>query len=506
MQNIHSIAIRTILTGATLISATLIGTSASAREGSPCAELTNLALPDLAVETAELVASPVGHCKVTARIGGRIGLSVWLPETWNGRFTMGGSGGFVAPEDNQALRFGVGVLEGGFATASTDTGHRADALDGSWALNDLEAIVNYGHLGTHRAVLGAKAIIEAHYGRSIEKSFFLGCSNGGRQALHEVQRYPHDFDAVIAGAPAANFTGVAAQFLAITRQMFPDPDRLDAALVSAPDRRLLRRAILDACDAQDGLNDGVLQDPTACGFDPDTLACDAAAESDQPCLSAAALTAIRAVYQSVTDSTGALHVGFPFGAEDIANNGWGSWLTGGRGDSSTGAPNAAYAFGVGMMRYFVFHDPDWNYATYDFNDYRNDTRPLAAVLNATNPDLDAFRARGGKLLMFHGWADVALSARMSIDYLQQVLARDATAADDVKLFMMPGVLHCAGGPGPSMVNWLEALERWHDSGSAPAQLSAAYPDHPGERKLCAWPQQAHYTSGDAESVEAYACR
>ena len=501
MQYIHSSAIRALL-----ISATLICANAAAAPRSPCSELLNLEVPDLAVETAELIATPVRHCKITARIGGRIGLSVWLPETWNGRFTMGGSGGFVQPEDNQALRLGVGVLEAGFATASTDTGHQADGMDGSWALNDLEAIVNYGHLGTHRAVLGAKSIIEAHYGRSIEKSFFLGCSNGGRQALHEVQRYPDDFDAVIAGAPAANFIGVAAQFVAITKQMFPDPQRLDAALVTAEDRRLLRGAILDACDAQDGLEDGVLQDPTACEFDPERIACDALSDSGRPCLSTAAITAINTVYQPVVDNSGALHVGFPFGAEDIDNNGWGSWLTGGHGASPAGAPNAAYRFGVGMMRYFVFHDPDWNYTTYDFNDYRDDTRPLAATLNATNPDLSAFRARGGKLLMFHGWADVALSAHMSIDYVQQVLALDSSARDDVRLFMMPGVLHCAGGPGPSVVNWLEALERWHDSGDAPETLTAAYPDRPGQRRLCAWPRQAHYLGGDAETIEAYECR
>lgn len=482
----------------------LVCLSGGSLAATPCAELTGLNLPDIRIDTAEAVAEPVAHCKVKGTIGGRIGFSVWLPERWNGRFTMGGSGGFVAPEDNQALRLAENVLAAGYATASTNTGHQAAGQDGSWALGDLEAIVNYGHLATHRALVASKAVIASRYGRAAEKSFFFGCSNGGRQALHEAQRYPEDFDAIIAGAPALDFTGVAAAFTQITAKMYPDPKALVEPLVGPEARRILRTAIEARCDAADGVTDGILQDPTACDFDPGSLACPAGgAVARDGCLSDAEIEAIRTVYDGPAGPSGPLHVGFPFGAEATDANGWGSWLTGG---GTGGVPNAAFAFGVGFMRYFLNHDPDWSWVGYDWGGFEAQAAPLSAVLNAENPDLSAFRARGGKLLMYHGWADVALSAHMSTGYVDRVYARDSTARDDVRLFMMPGVLHCAGGAGPWRVNFLEALEAWHASGTAPEELTAAYPDKPGARRLCAWPQQAHFVSGDPDSVEAYACR
>jgi feruloyl esterase len=466
----------------------------------PCTELTGLTPPDVQILRAALVDEPVAHCKVEGTIGNKIGFSVWLPVQWNGRFTMGGSGGFVSPEDNQALRLADNVLEEGYATASTDTGHRADGMDGSWALGDLEAIVNYGHVGMHRAVLASKAVIEGHYGRAADKSFFFGCSNGGREALHEAQRYPADFDAIVAGAPALDFPGVAAAFAQITAKMFPDPTATHAVVTPA-DRQLLRAAIEKRCDARDGVTDGVLQDPTTCDFDPASLACAPGATRD--CLSAEKIAAIRTVYKGPAGASGPLHVGFPFGAEATDVNGWGSWLTGG---SQSGNRTAAVAFGLGFMRYFLYHDPQWSYVGYDWDGFEQEARPLAAVLNAENPDLSAFRAHGGKLLMYHGWADVALSAHMTTNYVDRVYQQDAAARDDVRLFMMPGVLHCAGGAGPSQVRFLEALEAWHASGEAPDELTAGYPDKPGARKLCAWPRQARYVKGDPDTVEAYECR
>lgn len=490
--------------GIGMLGVLLLGLWASVAQsaaGVRCEQLQGLALPDVRVHRAQPISEPVAHCKVEGTIGGRIGFSVWLPEDWNGRFTMGGSGGFVSPEDNQALRLASNVLEAGYATASTDTGHRADGSDGSWALDDLEAIVNYGHVAMHRAVVASKAVVTARYGSAPERSWFLGCSNGGRQALGEAQRYPDDFDAIIAGAPALDFPGVAAAFVQITAAMYPDPTTLTTPLVTPEDRQQLRTAIEAHCDAKDGVTDGILQDPTTCDFDPRTLAC--AADDGGSCLAAEKIAAIRTVYDGPLAAAGPLHVGFPFGAEATDANGWGSWLTGG---AERGDPSAAFAFGVGFMRYFLYHDPAWSYVGYDWSGFERDSRPLAAVLNADNPDLSAFRARGGKLLMYHGWADVALSAQMSIDYVERVYARDAAARGDVRLFMMPGVLHCAGGTGPWRVDFLEALETWHATGDAPEALSAGYADKPGERRLCAWPAQAHYVRGDPETLAAWECR
>ena len=158
-----------------------------------------------------------------------------------------------------------------------------------------------------------------------------------------------------------------------------------------------------------------------------------------------------------------------------------------------------------MMRNFVHHDPNWTYKGMNWNTFPYEISPIGHVLNSDNVDLSAFREQGGKLLLFHGWADVALSAHMSTNYVDAVYANDKSASDDVRLFMMPGVLHCAGGPGPSVVNWLEVIEAWHDSGVAPATLAASYPDKAGERKLCAWPKKAQYQSGNSESLHSYRC-
>ena len=467
-----------------------------------CKDLLNLELPDARIETAQMIAEPVPHCKTTGTIGRNIGFSLWLPEQWNGRFVMGGAGGFVRPEDNQALRLlGDSVLTRGYATASTDTGHRGDGQDASWALNDWEAIVNYGHLGMHRAVTNSKAAIAGHYGRRPEKSFFIGCSNGGRQALHEAQRYPEDFDGIIAGAPALNFTGVTAAFLQITQHMFPNQNDLSTATVTHQDRKLLREAIERQCDHLDGLRDRMLHDPTRCDFDPATLLC-SADQTGQGCLSASKIAAIKNVYGGPTVNGRALHVGFPYGAESTEANGWGSWFTMG---SGAGGPPAAYNFSVGLMRNFVYHNPDWTYAGYDWSKFSEDMVPVSHVLNATSPDLSAFRANGGKLLIYHGWADVALSAHMSTDYVEQVYQHDTSAVEDIRLFMVPGMLHCFGGPGPSQVDWLGEIEQWHNNGDAPETITARFAEQEGARKLCAWPATAVYQSGDANNPASYMC-
>ena len=284
---------------------------------------------------------------------------------------MGGAGGFVNTDSNQALDFfGDRILTDGYATASTDTGHAVpNARDGAWALGDWEAIVNYAHLGMHRAVVHAKRVIEDHYARPLEKSFFFGCSNGGRQALMEAQRYPEDFDGIVAGAPWLNWTGQVAAFIAIAQKMFPDPGNLSAALVTQEDRLLLRGAILKHCDALDDLHDGILHDPTACDLDPDTLACPAEKTSgDVVCLTPDSLAAIREVYEGPVEDGARLYFGFPFGAEDLDRGGWGAYLASGA--PSAGFPNNSTRIGFGAMRYFLHHDPGWNHTEHDWSRWR----------------------------------------------------------------------------------------------------------------------------------------
>ena len=483
--------------------------SPSAQDASqtPCSTLPGLDFPDARILSAAHATEPTDHCKVTGLVGGKIGFRVWLPAAWNGRFVMGGAGGFVNADANQALDFlGAQILTDGYATASTDTGHAVpNARDGAWALGDWEAIVSYAHLGMHRAVVHAKRVIERHYLRSIDKSFFFGCSNGGRQALMEAQRYPEDFDGIVAGAPWLNWTGQVAAFIAIAQKMFPDPGNLGAALVTKEDRLLLRRAILERCDARDGLRDGILQDPTACDFDPGTLACPAHRTPAQaPCLTPDKLAAIREVYEGPVEGGARLYFGFPFGAEDLDAGGWGGYLASGA--PSAGFPNSSTRLGFGAMRYFLHHDPEWNHADQDWSRWQRDTEPLARLLNATDADLDAFRARGGKLLLYHGWADALLTAHGTTDYVNRVHALDPTAANDVRLFMIPGAEHCTGQRVPSRVDWLEVLERWHDTGVAPDELAATWAARPGSGKLCAWPRKPMYVAGEAENAGAHACR
>ena len=480
-----------------------MASGANAADADTCEALSGIALPDVTVTAAEAKTTPVAHCLLNGRIGDHINFSVWLPTEWNGKFVMGGGGGFAGSVTNQAMQM-AGALRKGYATAGTDTGHQANALDGSWALHDLEAIVNYGHVAVHRVTEVSKAIVATHYNKGAESSYFVGCSNGGRQALQEAQRYPDDFDVILAGAPALDFGGIGSSFTYITQRMYPDEDDLTTPLLSKEDRQLLRGAINQQCDAKDGVEDGILNDPNSCDFELSSLACSSGASTD--CLSAEKIKVLQAIYDGPKTASGeSLYRGYPFGAEDVDGNGWGSWLVGGKNMAGPGVPNAAYGFGTGMLRYFIYQDPDWTYEGYDFSSYEKDSQHIQQVLNSNDPDLDAFREQGGKLLMFHGWSDAALTANATIDYVGSVYERDPGAVEDVRLFMMPGVLHCFGGKGPSMVDWLGAMEAWEKTGDAPETLTAGFPGS-GGRKLCAWPKTAHFVGDDDRDPDSFECR
>ena len=482
-RNLAAISLTTLVIGHTGATETL---------SAPCDGLQDLRLPDTTVTTIEAVGDPVPHCKLTGTIDREIGFSVWLPQEWNGRFIMGGGGGFVGSIQNQAL--GLGVLQRGYATAGTDTGHQNLGIDGSWALNNLERLVNYGHVAVHRVTEVAKSIVERHYPTAPTRSYFAGCSNGGRQALMSAQRYPEDFDVILAGAPAHDFAGIAAAFLDITRHMYPSMDDLSAPLLTPEDRQILANAVLGHCDAMDGLEDGILNDPRDCDFDPGSL--------DLP---PEKVAAIRAIYDGPSAPDGRIHVGFPFGGED-APGGWGSWLAGSDRRPPGSPPSLAFGFGVELMRHMVEHDPGWRYEDFDFSGFRHRFRTAGATLNATDPNLDTFRNNGGKLLIYHGWSDAALSALASIEYVEAVYARDESARDDVRLFLMPGVLHCAGGPGPWMVDLIEVAEQWDESGTAPDTMTAAFADGGGARPLCAYPRRAVYVGEDGRDPASFECR
>ena len=448
----------------------------------------------------------VPHCKVEGVIGTEIRFEILLPDDWNGKFLMGGGGGFVGSLGYQG-RYSVNR---GYATAATDTGHRSPGIRADWAFGHPERRVNYGYLGVHRTTEAAKAIVRSYYGRDADRSYFYGCSNGGRQAMMSAQRYPQDFDGIVAGAPAHDFSGVLAAFAYNMQRVFPDPERLGDPVITAQNRALLEAEILRQCDELDGVADGFLNDPRDCGFElADLPLCRGGKPADH-CVTTRQREAIRAVYEGPRNSSGQISPGFPFGGE-TESGGWQGWITGPTRSmmEQYGEPSLQFGFGTQGFKYLVFQDPEFDYSTYDFDSYDRDAAHLAGFLDATSTDLSGLKAAGGKLLLWHGWSDAALTAHGSIEYFEAVERRDPAVRDYFRFYLMPGVLHCAGGPGPDIVDWLGLLERWVEHGEAPGTVTATKVEDgrvAKTRPLCVYPERAKYLGGDPDSAESYTCQ
>ena len=475
----------------------------AASDQQDCAALTQFAMPDVTITAA--VAMPAGspgavrvaHCKVDGTIGAEIHFTLILPDTWNHKFMMGGGGGFVAGIDNQA----IASANDGYATVGTDTGHKGGVSLAGWALDNKERQVNFGYLAVHRVTEVSKAILRKHYGSQETKAYFAGCSNGGRQGLIEAQRYPGDYDGIISGAPAYDFTGIGAQFIKDQQAVFPDPANLKESVLSMDVLKSVEAQIVDKCDTLDGVKDGVMEDPRACKVDINTLAGVTDAQK----------TALKKVYGEVRDNNGLVYYGQPFGGESDPQ-GWPLWVVGSNSLLllSQNTPNLRFAFGTELFKNFVFGIPAWNYINYDFRNFRKNTAKTAEILNATDPNLDKFKGRGGKLVLYHGWSDPALTPLGTIEYYKQVEARDKKARDFARLFLMPGMLHCAGGPGPSSADWNKVLENWVEKGQAPDRVIAT--KFTGgkpvrTRPLCVYPQKAVYNgTGSIDEEQSFVCR
>ncbi len=478
-------------------------------------------LPEITISSVTQNAQPAPYCKVAGVIGCEIRFELRLPDEWNGKFVMGGGGGFVGSVQNSSLWYGP--LQAGYAAVCTDTGHQGHPLDASWAHNNLERLVSFGHQVVHRTAVTAKLLTESYYREDIRRSYFTGCSRGGGQGLMAAQRYPEDFDGIVAGAPAFNWTpGLAALTTQINQAMYPDPNDLAEAVIGPAEQKLIESSYLILCDEQDGLRDGILNDPRQCRFDVASLLCDR--EKSHCGLAEQQIAAVKAVYDGPKDSQGnPLFYGFPFGGE-TALGGCSRWLTGGLkylsnlddfqagvdagGFEGPVTPSLFYSSGNGVMKYFVYNDPDWTGDDYDFDRLEKDSKRLAETLDATNPDLSAFRERGGTLLIDTGWSDTAAPALAVIGYYEEVLAHDETTTADVRLFMMPGVEHCSGGPGPSFVNYLTEIDRWVETVKAPDQTTAYWLDEKfrptGSRRLCAYPKVAQYDGkGDTRDAPSF---
>lgn len=498
-----------------------------------CAALlgTTLGLPHTTITAAEEVTSPftppetfssrgfvvenASFCRVAGTASpapdSEINFEIWMPhaDQWNGRFQGIGSGGSAGAIGYPQL---AAAVRGGYAAVATDNGHTSNSgFDGSWALDHPERLIDFGYRAQHEATVAGKAATSAYYGRDADHAYFVGCSQGGHHALMEAQRFPEDYDGIVAGAPANYWVGLMTgelwSGLATTREPGQNLPREKLPALGA--------AVLAACDANDGLEDGLIDDPRACDFDPGVLECSGADGLD--CLTSGQVTAARAIYAGPTrpSSGEQLFPGYTFGSEYFdAPNGLGGWGAYWAGIAEPGGSTADF------IRYSVFEDPDYDVNQFDFDadwDLANN-RPigndetLGSALNAIDPDLSAFKGRGGKLISYHGWADPLVTANLAVSYYESVMAEQGgvdETTDFYRLFMAPGMAHCRGGPGPDRFDAVTAIERWVEDGVAPEQLVASKVVE-GEvtrsRPLCAFPQVARYTgSGSTDDAANFAC-
>lgn len=446
----------------------------------------------------------------------QIAFEVWLPaEGWNGRFQGVGNGGFAGSIGYSSL---AAAVQGGYAAASTDTGHNPGGTDASWAKGHPEKVVDFGWRAVHLTAIAGKALTAAFYGAQPRHSYFTSCSNGGRQGLMEAERFPEDYDGVIAGAPAYNWTGLFTDFI-WNAQALSRP----GAMIRAAKTPAIAAAVLADCDALDGVKDGLISEPRRCRFDPETMRC--ADKETDACLTGPEIAALRAIYQGAHTSAGRrIYFGFlPGGETAPASPGWDAWIFG-------AAPGASVqgAFGSNFIKYIVGAPDGWTPADFDFDrDFDRLEAKTAATFNATDPDLSRFAARGGKLILFHGWSDAAIPAQGTIYYRDEVARRmgAAKAASFMRLFLAPGMHHCGGGTGPSDFDQggtpspgrdpsnslAAALEAWVEQGRAPEQVVARQAAPGGQPArtglLCAYPARAVLRPGaDPMRAESYSCR
>ena len=449
------------------------------------------------------------YCRVDGHVatpGNTVNFRLGLPAAWNGKFYFAGIGGFGGTFGQIATG-----LDAGYASASTDTGHQGAITDASWALNNPAKRIDYAYRGTHVTAVATRALSQAYYGAAPRHAYFDGCSNGGRQALLEAQRFPEDFDGIIAGDPSFGTLGQVRRAL-VYQKLLSSPDHfLSAAKVS-----LLADAVTKSCDAKDGLVDGLITDPRACTFRPETLKC---AGPDGPnCLTAAELETVNAHHSDIKGPLGRTLTRFPLGNEDGAS-GWQSWVTGvgnpeRRADGAlalTGRMPLGYSFQNGYLQYLAFENSDgtFDWRTFDIDRDGPKLQPFMDVFSPTSTDLTKLRARGGKLILYHGWADPALSALNTITYYDDVVKRNA-GEKFVELFMAPGMHHCQGtGPGPNRFDMLSALDAWVDKGTAPSRVVAAHSTNnvvDRTRPLCPYPQVAKYKgAGSIDAAENFVC-
>ena len=502
-----------------LFAAILLGLPCAAAANS-CEGLTALILPDTTVTLAQSVAAGAftmpgltgqtlfaaltrvelkdlpAFCRVAITVkpstDSDVKVEVWMPASgWNGKFMAVGNGGWAGTISYASM---TAPLAHGYATASTDTGHEGKGGDGSFALGHPEKLTDFGHRAVHEMTVKAKAIIAAYYGQDARLAYWNGCSTGGRQGLKEAQRFPADFDGIVAGAPANDWTHLMAQAIWISQAVLKD----ESSYIPPSKYPLIHDSVLLACDARDGVKDGVLEDPRRCKFDPKVLECKG---PDGPaCLTAPQVETARKVYSSATNPRTKQPI-FPSLMRE-SELGWAI---------PAGAQPAQIPYDY--FKYVVFKDPNWDYKALNFDsDIALTDQIDNGTINATDPNLKAFFAHRGKLLQYHGWSDNQISPLNSVNYYETVVdAMGGTnkVRDSYRLFMMPGMAHCRGGDGVNSFDSISVMEQWVEHGKAPEQIVASrVQDGKIERTrpLCPYPQVATYNgTGSTDDAANFVC-
>ena len=475
-----------------------------------CDSLKSLTLPDATIDSVQVVAAgtfvaPGGRagrgnamtdlpafCRVaiTSRPSSDsdIKVEVWLPaENWNQKYQAVGNGAWNGAIGYAAM---ADALRRGYATSSTDTGHVGGSA--SFAMGHPEKAIDFAYRSEHEMVLKSKALINAFYGNAPKYSYWNGCSAGGRQAMKEAEMFPADFDGIIAGSPGLDWSGRSAQGVRVSHASEKDNARLSPANL-----KLLHDAVVNACDAQDGVKDGLISNPSACKFDPAVLQCKGNASDD--CLTAAQVALVKTIYSPLKVKSHNT-AGLAYGSElNWTPQGW---------------SGGAQATGLDHYRYLVYSDPEWPVSKFDpATDPAKLEEGPSGQIDARDPDLKSFFARGGKLLMYHGWADPQISPLNTTTYYEQVVKAAGGAgkiSGSYRLFVAPGMAHCGGGEGPNDFDKIGPLEEWVEHGKAPDQIVASHAKGGAvdrTRPLCPYPQVATYKgSGSIDEAANFACK
>ena len=514
----------------------------AAAHAAPCESLAGLALPYTTISVAQSVTAgtftlpgspPIANLPAFCRVAGiikptsdsNIKFEVWMPSSsWNGKYLQVGNGAFGGQFSYVATGGSPGIADGlrrGYATAGTDDGHMSNSLfDATFALGHPEQVIDFGYRAVHETAEKSKAVVEAFYGEHPHYAYFNGCSSGGREALIEAQRFPDDFEGIIAGAPANFWTHLMAGTVWKEQATLGDP----GSYIPYTKLPAITAAAVAACDALDGIADAVIDDPRKCQFDPSPLLC-TGAESNS-CLTEPQLTALEKIYAGARNPRTGQQIfpGYMPGTEafNLGLGSWSRWITG-----TTPGTGLQYTIGNQFFANMVFDDPNWAFRTFDFDtDMASTDTKLASILNAIDPDLSSIAARGGRIIMYHGWNDPAIAPVNSVNYYESAVRAVAEnpgnrfgdiahghawrkTQEFFRLFMVPGMNHCAGGPAPSIFDMLTALENWVENGVAPDRVIASHVTNgvvDRTRPLCRYPQVAVFQgAGSTDDAANFAC-